>query len=203
MKSWLCYLSPYACGLSVPCRGHSEINNVWSGCLGTNQIIDNWHRCLGVMWRKRKLFWSIIKKTFLWTVNFISLTHKMIYILWGPFLIVWKWNFEWNQNITRKFVATNDTVICFFQHPLVLIPKRKCLVGAGRIGCGESGTTSTINLYTMKQLAWRTWMSCSYGFDLKFQTCAHFIFFSNGLLKPATKRSDKKILSRSGQISWI
>ena len=114
MKSWLCYLSPYACGLSVPCRGHSEINNVWSGCLGTNQIIDNWHRCLGVMWRKRKLFWSIIKKTFLWTVNFISLTHKMIYILWGPFLIVWKWNFEWNQNITRKFVATNDTVICFF-----------------------------------------------------------------------------------------
>ena len=27
----------------------------------------------------------------------------------------------------------------------------------------QSGTPSTINPYTMKQSAWRTWMSCSYG----------------------------------------
>ena len=53
---------------------------------------------------------------------------------------------------------------------LVLIPKWKCLVGAGRIGCSESGTSSTVNLYMMKQSAWRTWMSCSYDLN-KMNMC--------------------------------
>ena len=33
--------------LSVPWRGHGEINHVWSRYFGTNRIIDNWHWCLG------------------------------------------------------------------------------------------------------------------------------------------------------------
>ena len=32
----------------------------------------------------------------------------------------------------------------FFQYSFVLIPKRKCLVGASRVRFGESGTPSTI-----------------------------------------------------------
>ena len=32
----------------------------------------------------------------------------------------------------------------FFRHSLVLILKRKCLLGAGRISCAESGTPSTM-----------------------------------------------------------
>ena len=52
-----------------------------------------------------------------------------------------KWNFGWNQNITRKFVATNDPIIWVFP---MLILKRKCLVGASRVRSGESGTPSTI-----------------------------------------------------------
>ena len=35
----------------------------------------------------------------------------------------------------------------FFQYSFVLILKRKCLVGASRVRCGESGTPSTI-IYT-------------------------------------------------------
>ena len=49
----------FVSGLSVPCRGHGEINHVWSGCFGTNRIIDNWHRCLAVIWRKKKNNFSI------------------------------------------------------------------------------------------------------------------------------------------------
>ena len=42
----------------------------------------------------------------------------------------------------------------FFQYSFVLILKRKCLVGAGRVRCGESGIPSTI-IYTR-------WSSRSY-----------------------------------------
>ena len=35
----------------------------------------------------------------------------------------------------------------YFQYSLVPIPKRKCMVGASRIRCGESDTPSTI-IYT-------------------------------------------------------
>ena len=42
----------------------------------------------------------------------------------------------------------------FFQFLLVPIPKRKCLVGASRIRSRESGTPSTISLYTRKQAAY-------------------------------------------------
>ena len=60
----------------------------------------------------------------------------------------------------------------------MLIPKRKCLVGDGRIGCGESGTPSFINLYTMKQSAWRTWMSCSYDSTVQwlFYSCGKILW---------------------------
>ena len=47
----------------------------------------------------------------------------------------------------------------------MLIPKRKCLVGAGQIRCKESGTLSNKYLY-MIEPAWGTWVSCSYGHTL-------------------------------------
>ena len=57
-------------------------------------------------------------------------------------------NFDWNKkNISGQFVATNDPIMWFFQHLLVVIHKRKCLVGGSRIRCRESGTPSTI-IYT-------------------------------------------------------
>ena len=65
-----------------------KLTNVWSRYFGTNRIIDNWHRCLGVMWRKRKkIFRKIIFKKIYGLSIFISLTHQIIYILWGFFLI--------------------------------------------------------------------------------------------------------------------
>ena len=55
----------------------------------------------------------------------------------------------------------------------MLIPKWKCLVGAGRIGYWDRSNLSTINLCTMKQTAWRTWMSCSYGYDHDSKISCH------------------------------
>ena len=75
---------------------------------------------------------------------------KIIYISRGLFLITQKnetLDDSWNWNITRKFVAMNDPVIWVFQYSFVSILKRKCLVGASRVHCRESGTPSTI-IYT-------------------------------------------------------
>ena len=155
----------FVSGLSVPCRGHGEINHVCSGCFGTNRIIDNWHRCLPVMWRKKKkIFRSMIKNTFLWIVNFYFIDPQNYLSIMRTFLNRMK-NETLNEIKTSLKHLWQWTILLsvFFQHPLVLIPKRKCLVGACRIGCGESGTPLTINLYTMKQSAWRTWISCSDG----------------------------------------
>ena len=71
-----------------PAEDGEKFTNVWSRYFGTNRIIDNWHRCLGVMWRKRKKIfrWIILKKIYGGSIV-ISLTHKIIYILWGIFLI--------------------------------------------------------------------------------------------------------------------
>ena len=43
---------------------------------------------LGNATQKEKLFRSIIKKTFYGLSIFNSLAHKIIYVSWGPFLIV-------------------------------------------------------------------------------------------------------------------
>ena len=56
LKSWLGYLSPYASGFSVLCRGHGEINHVGSRYFGTNWIIGNWHWRLEVIRRIRKKY---------------------------------------------------------------------------------------------------------------------------------------------------
>ena len=110
-----------------------------------------------------KLFPSLIQKTFLWTVNFYFIFPQNHVHIMKTFLYYIK-NETLNKIETSlKVVPTKDPVIRFFQYPLVLIPKRKCLVGAGRIGCGESGILAAINLCTMKQSAKPTWMSCSYG----------------------------------------
>ena len=58
------------------------------------------------------------------------------------------WNFDWNKSIAEKngkFVVTTDPIMWFiFQYSLVLIPKRKRLVGGSQISCWESGTPLTI-----------------------------------------------------------
>ena len=58
-----------------------------------------------------------------------------------------KWNFGWNENITKNLWQRMIKLSEFFQYSFVLILKRKCLVGASRVRFGESGTPSTI-IYT-------------------------------------------------------
>ena len=47
------------------------------------------------------------------------------------------------ENLRRRMIQLSE----FFQYSFVLILKRKCLVGASRVRCGESSTPSTI-IYT-------------------------------------------------------
>ena len=47
------------------------------------------------------------------------------------------------ENLWQQMIQLSE----FFQYSFVLILKRKCLVGASRVRCGESGTPSTI-IYT-------------------------------------------------------
>ena len=65
---------------------------------------------------KRKNISIIIKKKLLWTVILFLIDPQIIYISWGPFVTnVHKiWNFEWNQNTTRTFIATNDQFTWWF-----------------------------------------------------------------------------------------
>ena len=70
-----------------PAGEAEKLTNVWSRYFGTNLIIDNWHRCLGLMWRKRKHYFEKLFKKIYGLSIFISLTHKVIYILWGLFLV--------------------------------------------------------------------------------------------------------------------
>ena len=47
------------------------------------------------------------------------------------------------ENLLQRMIQLSE----FFQNSFVLILKRKCLVGASRVRCRESGTPSTI-IYT-------------------------------------------------------
>ena len=47
------------------------------------------------------------------------------------------------ENLWQRMIQSSE----FFQYSFLLILKRKCLVGASRVRCGESGTPSTI-IYT-------------------------------------------------------
>ena len=47
------------------------------------------------------------------------------------------------ENLWQRMIQLSE----FFQYSFVFILKRKCLVGASRVCCGESGTPSTI-IYT-------------------------------------------------------
>ena len=47
------------------------------------------------------------------------------------------------ENLWQRMIQLSE----FFQYSFLLILKRKCLVGASRVRCGESGTPSTI-IYT-------------------------------------------------------
>ena len=64
------------------------------------------------------------------------------------------------ENLWQRMIQLSE----FFQYSFVLILKRKCLVGASRVRCGESGTPSTI-IYTR-------WSSRHYelGFDAPMGT---------------------------------
>ena len=92
----------------------------------------------------------MIKKLW-WTVNFYFIDPQNYLHIKRTFLNCMK-NETLNEiktsleNLWQRTIQLSD----FSQHSLVLIPKLKCLVGAGRIGYGESGTPSTINSYTME-----------------------------------------------------
>ena len=47
------------------------------------------------------------------------------------------------ENLWQQMIQLSE----FFQYSFVLILKRKCLVGASRVRCGQSGAPSTI-IYT-------------------------------------------------------
>ena len=131
-----------------PAGEAEKLTNVWSRYFGKNRIIDNWHRCLGVMWRKRKKYFE--KKIFLnlWTVNFHFIDPQNYSHIMRTFL-------NHIKNETLDEIKTSLEILWqrmiqlseFFQYSSVLILKRKCLVGASRFRCGESGTPSTI-IYT-------------------------------------------------------
>ena len=62
------------------------------------------------------------------------------------------------DNLWQRTIQLSD----FYQYSLMLIPKRKCLVGDSRIRCGESGTPRTI-IYT--RWIMRDLVPCSYAPD--------------------------------------
>ena len=80
----------------------------------------------------------------------------------------------------------NDPVICFFQHPLVLIPKRKCLVGTGRIL--EVGVTSHVQICHIV-------LECLASFSL-------FIMFNLCACNVCENRRTITKISESAKRSW-
>ena len=131
-----------------PAGEADKLTNVWSWYFGTNQIIDNWHKCLGVMWRKRINYLETLLKKKRCTVNFHFTDPRNYLHLMRTFL-----NHIKNEtldeiktpleNLWQRMSQLSE----FFQYSFVLILKRKCLVGASGVCCGESGTPST-SIYT-------------------------------------------------------
>ena len=68
------------------------------------------------------------------------------------------------ENMWQRMIQLSE----FFQYSFVLILKRKCLVGASRVRCGESGTPSTI-IYTR-------WSSRHYELECDAPVIMSFIF---------------------------
>ena len=93
-------------------------------------------------------------------------------------------------------MATKDPVIWFFQHSSVLIPERNRLLGADRIRCGEIGSPSAVYALTMEQLAWVTWVSCSYGLvfilTLKYEKWEYWGQFNHKTVNFLRLRDTKK-----------
>ena len=100
------------------------------------------------MWQKRKNYFDKLLKTNLWTVSFYFIHPQNYLHIMRTFL-----NHIKNEtldeiktsleNLWHRMIQLSE----FFQYSFVLILKRKCLVGASRVRCGESGTPSTI-IYT-------------------------------------------------------
>ena len=100
------------------------------------------------MWRKRNNYFDEwFQKNNYGLSIFISLTHKIIYIL------CWIFNHIKNEtldeikasleNLWQLMIQLSE----FSQYSFVFILKRNGQVGASRVRCGESGTPSTI-IYT-------------------------------------------------------
>ena len=131
-----------------PAREAEKLTNVWSRYFGTNRIIDNWHRCLGQMWRKRKNYFAklFLKKSmdcnfhFIEPENYLHIMRTFLNHIKNETLDEIKTSLE---NLWQRMIQLSE----FFQYSFVLILKRKCLVRASRVRCGESGTPSTI-IYT-------------------------------------------------------
>ena len=85
-----------------------------------------------------------------WFINVLRTAHlfhwltNIILILWGHFLFTYKnkfWNLH-HQKICGNDQSNYYYYFFFNTHWHSFIPKRECLVGAGHIRCGESGTPS-------------------------------------------------------------
>ena len=124
-----------------PARDTEKLTNFWPRYFGTNQIIDNLQHF--DEWLKNFYGLSI----------FISLTHKIIYILCRLFLITWKMKLwmKLKENLGQHMIQLSY----IFWYSFVLILKWNHLPVADRIRCRESGTPLT-NIYT-----W--WSSRHYG----------------------------------------
>ena len=103
------------------------------------------------------------------TVHFFYIDpHEFLDIMWIIFICA-KINFDWNKNIDRKFVATNDPVIWFF--PILIGAHSQTEVSGWRQPnlLREEWYSFNYYLYTMEQLAWGIWVSCSYDQNWNLQ----------------------------------
>ena len=96
------------------------------------------------MWRKWKKYFDKCLKTNLWIVNLFFTDPQNYLHIMRTFLNHIKNEIKTSlENFWQRMIQLSE----FFQYSFVLILKRKCLVGASRVRCRESGTPSTI-IYT-------------------------------------------------------
>ena len=87
---------------------------------------------------------------FNWPTNYLHIMRTFVNCIKMKLWMKSKW----------KFVATNDPVIWFFPTPIGAHCQTE--VSGGSWSNRLRGEWYSFNYYTMKQSAWRTWMSCSY-----------------------------------------
>ena len=130
-----------------------KLTSVLWRVLGTNRIFGTWHWSLGGNVTLRENYFEEKFINVSLTVHFLTLIHiNYSDIMWTILIYIKNETLIETKtsliNLFQRTIRLSD----FFQYSLVLIPKRKCLVGGSWIRCGESGTPWTI-IYTR----WSSW----------------------------------------------